>query len=68
MNGELHAPAALPVEKNRSTLWIGGWVGSRTSLKGLEKRDFFTSVGFRTTDHLAGSYTDYAIPAQAHEW
>jgi hypothetical protein len=42
-------------------------VGPRTSLKDLEKKDFFTFVGLRIPDHPAGSYIDYAIPAQAHE-
>jgi hypothetical protein len=38
VSGQLHAPAALPLEKGPSgTHWIGGWVGHRASLDDLKK-------------------------------
>jgi hypothetical protein len=41
---QLHAPAALPSEKN-GTKWIGGWVGPRVGVEDLEKREFLTLPG-----------------------
>jgi hypothetical protein len=38
VSGQLHAPAALPRERDPGTYWIGGWVGSRASLGTVEKR------------------------------
>jgi hypothetical protein len=41
MSGQLHAPAALPPEKEPpGTHWIGGWVGPRAVLKAVVKRKF----------------------------
>jgi hypothetical protein len=46
MNGQLHAPAALPAGKEpHGTHWIGGWVDLRAGLGDLEKRKFFTLPG-----------------------
>jgi hypothetical protein len=38
VGGQLHASATLPAVKNIGTHWIGGWVGPRAGLDGLEKR------------------------------
>jgi hypothetical protein len=46
MSGQLHAPAALPPEKDPpSTLWIGGWLDPRAGLNDVEKRKFLTVPG-----------------------
>jgi hypothetical protein len=37
MSGRLHAPADLPQENDRGTLWIAEWVGSKACLDVLEK-------------------------------
>jgi hypothetical protein len=38
VNGQLHAPAALPQGKSPSTHWIGGWVGPTAVLDAVVKR------------------------------
>jgi hypothetical protein len=39
VSGQLHAPAALPPEKDPpGTHWIGGWVGPRAGLDMVSKR------------------------------
>jgi hypothetical protein len=50
------------------SLWLGGWVGSRTGLEGLEQRQIRCPC--RTSLHassvirpVAGHYTDWDIPA-----
>jgi len=41
VSGQLHAPAALPPEKEPpGTHWIGGWVGSRAGLGAVKKKKF----------------------------
>jgi hypothetical protein len=43
VSGQLHAPIAFPPgERAPGTLWIGGWVGPRTGLDDVEKRQFLT--------------------------
>jgi hypothetical protein len=44
VNGQLHAPADLPPEKEPAH-WIGGWVNPRTGLDSVEKRKFLTPPG-----------------------
>jgi hypothetical protein len=45
VNGQLHAPAALPLEKEPPSIhWIGGWVNPRAGLDDAEKK-FFTLPG-----------------------
>jgi hypothetical protein len=67
MGGQLHAPVALPSEKEPpGTHWIGDWVGRRASLDDVEK--ILDPTGTRTLDPsavqpVASRYTDYAIPA-----
>jgi hypothetical protein len=43
MSGQLHAPVALPPEKEPPGPI--GWVGPRTSVDDVEKREFFTLPG-----------------------
>jgi hypothetical protein len=69
MNGEFHAPAALPVEKNKCILWIAGQMARhQNQSRRFGEERCFTSVGFRTTDNPVGSYTSYAIPARSHDY
>jgi hypothetical protein len=64
-DGQLHAPAALPLERVASAHWLSepqGWYGRR----GEEK--IHDPTGTRTPDPsaiqpVASRYTDYAIPA-----
>jgi hypothetical protein len=45
-SGQLHAPAALPPgERAPGTHWIGGWVGPRTGLDDMEKRNVLALPG-----------------------
>lgn len=37
VRGQMHASAALFPEKKPRTHWIGGWVGHRIGLDGLEE-------------------------------
>ena len=37
VDGQRHAPAALPATKRPGTHCTGGWVGPRTGLDGCEK-------------------------------
>jgi hypothetical protein len=40
VSGQLHAPGRFtPVEGAPGTHWIGGWVGPKTGLGDVEKRD-----------------------------
>jgi hypothetical protein len=36
----------IPRERARGTHWIGGWVGPRAGVDGVEKRKFLTVPGF----------------------
>jgi hypothetical protein len=52
VRGQLHALAALPPGINRGTHWVGGWLGSTTSLDVVEKTDFFAVPGPNTGSSL----------------
>ena len=41
ISGHLQAPTDLSLRKNLGTHWIGGWVGLRDGLNGLEKGKSF---------------------------
>jgi hypothetical protein len=47
VSGQLHTPAALPLEKFPSpvTNWIGDWVGPRAVLDAVEKRKILAVAG-----------------------
>jgi hypothetical protein len=46
MNGQLHAPAALPPGKEPPVShWIGGWMDPRDGLDDVENRKFLTLPG-----------------------
>jgi hypothetical protein len=51
----------IPWERAPSTHWIGGWVGPRTGLDGVEKRKFLILPGleFRTLHRPAHSQSLY---------
>jgi hypothetical protein len=51
VSGYLHAPAALPAGKNPGTHFIGGSVGSRDGLNGLEEGQ----ISCRRRDSSPGS-------------
>ena len=55
MDGQRHAPAALPPGKRSSTHCIGGWVGHMAGLQGPA-----LGLNPRTVQSVA---TDRAIPA-----
>jgi hypothetical protein len=50
------------VERAPGTHWIGGWVGSRSGLDDVEKRQFLTLPGLEIQP-VSSRYTDYAIAA-----
>jgi hypothetical protein len=45
MCGQIHGPATLPPRKDPGTHWIGGWLGPRAGLDGVENRKFLTLPG-----------------------
>jgi len=61
MNGEQHAPAALPLGKRHGTHCTGGWVGPRAILDGVEN---LVTTRIRSPDCPAHSelLTDDTIP------
>jgi hypothetical protein len=67
MNGQLHAPAALPPGKEHLIpIWTGGWVGPRAVLDTVVKRKISIShreSNLRTpiVQPVAQRYTDWAI-------
>jgi hypothetical protein len=63
MNGQLHAPAALPTEKATGTHCIGSWVGPRPSLDIIERRKIFWPCRESNPGRAARSrrYTYWAI-------
>ena len=67
VDGQRHAPAALPPEKRPGIHFIGGCVGPRADLDGCGKSPPPHSPlpGFdpRTVQPVASSYTYWAIPA-----
>jgi hypothetical protein len=49
MSRQLHAPAALPKEKDSGTHCKGGWVGPRGGLDEVAKNYFPVPAGNRTS-------------------
>ena len=45
MSGQLHPLAALPPSKGHRFLLVGGWVGPRAGMDGLEKQGRKFSYG-----------------------
>jgi hypothetical protein len=61
VSGQLHAPAALPLDKNvASTHWIGVWVGIRACLEAVEKRKIL-HCRESNPDHAAHSLLLYQL-------
>jgi hypothetical protein len=59
--------AALLPEKELHTHWIGGWMGPRTGLDDVERRESFPLSGIKLRP-VARRYTDCTIPVlMAHE-
>jgi len=54
VSGKLHAPGAIPPEKNPHTHLIVGWISYRAGLDVLKKRSL-APVEIRTSDRLARS-------------
>jgi len=54
VSGKLHAPGAIPSEKNPHTHLIVDWMGYRAGLDVLKKRSLAT-VEIRTSDRPARS-------------
>jgi hypothetical protein len=67
VDGQLHAPAALPPGKRPGTHCIGGWVDPQGRSERLRK--FSPPLGFdpRTVQPVASRYTDWAIPAHDYK-
>ena len=64
VDGQHHAPAALPPGKRSGIHCIGGWVSPRTGLDGCGKsRPPPPGFDPRTVQPVGSRYTDYAIPA-----
>jgi hypothetical protein len=59
-----------PWERTLSSNWIGGWVGPRTGLDGVERRKIMTLQGPELIplgcSGVASRYADCAIPAPFH--
>jgi hypothetical protein len=63
VNGQLHAPAALPPGKEPpGTHWIRDWVDPRAGLDDLEKRKFLTLPGLQLRPPRSSSPWPVAIP------
>jgi hypothetical protein len=65
VNGQFHAPAALPQGgKASGTHWLGGWVDPRAGLDDMEKLKFLTLPEIETrpsvVQPVASRYTDCA--------
>jgi hypothetical protein len=52
-----------PRERAPGTHWIGGWMGPRTDLDDVKKRQFLTLPGLDFRPSVVSRYTDCAIPA-----
>jgi hypothetical protein len=62
VNGQLHAPATLPLGKRVSvTHWIEGWVGPRAGLDAMKKRQILPLPGSETR---TSSPQPIAIPTE----
>jgi hypothetical protein len=55
-------PRPIYPVKRPGTLYVGGWVGSRTSLDGCVKSRPPLGLAPRTVQPLAICYTDYRLP------
>jgi hypothetical protein len=56
VSGQLHAPAALPPEKEPlGTDWIGGWVGRRAVLDVMVQGTKVFSALFYSVAYLTGA-------------
>jgi len=62
MNGQRHAPAALPPAKRPGTDCTGGWVGFRAGLDVCRKSLPPSGFDSWTVQSVTSRYTDYAIP------
>jgi hypothetical protein len=49
VNGQLQAPAALPLGKQPRYPYLGGWVGPRAGLDVWRKEKTYARTGNRTT-------------------
>ena len=61
VDGQIHAPTALPPRRTPGTHCTGGWVGARDSLE-IYKNSPQLVFDLRTVEFVAGRYTDCAIP------
>jgi hypothetical protein len=68
VSGQLHAPAALPPERDPGTHWIGGWVGPRAVLDAVVKKKIpgprrESNPTTLLVQPVVQRYTDWAITA-----
>ena len=67
VDGQLHAPAALPPGKRAGTHCIRGWVGPRAGLDRCGKTRPPPGFDTRTAQPAVSRYIDCAIPARQHK-
>jgi hypothetical protein len=58
VDGQRHAPAALPPGKRSVTHFIGEWVGPRAGLNGCRKISSPPGFDLRTVQPVASRYND----------
>lgn len=59
VGGQCHVPATLPSGKNPGTDCGGSWLGSRSSLDGMEKRKSLASTDIQSPDSPADTESLY---------
>jgi hypothetical protein len=64
VDGQRHAPAALPPGKRPGIYCIGGWVGPRAGLDGCWKISPPPGFDPRIVQPVSSRYTDWAIAAR----
>lgn len=61
LNNQLHGLVSLPAgERAPDSHWIGGWMGTRAGLEGMEKEKYLAPVENRTpaVQPVVRRYTD----------
>jgi hypothetical protein len=60
VRGQIHAPGALPPEKEAPVHWIGGWVEPRGCLTMKSRETFLFLAGNRSpaVQHVVRHYTN----------
>jgi hypothetical protein len=64
VDGQRHAPAALPPGRRTGNNCTGSWVDLRTGLDGNGKSRLTQGLDPRTVQPVANRYIQYSIPVQ----